>query len=312
MLAHPEEGVTQLAQRLSSTEEAVRDSLSLLSSLSIVQPALQEGGQGQLRPISPEMAMEILLARQQADLAEQQSRIEASRAAAARLIAECSGIRPQSAKGEHFENADQIRQRLAQLADQTQNEIMTFAPGGAHSAADLAASRGPNHELLSRGVASRTIYLDSVRNDKPTLEHVNWLNKYGAQVRTAVSLPVRMVIFDRQQAMLPTHTADARTGAVLVNGEGTITALCALFESTWATATPLGGAPDVVEHDLTRQQVEMLRFLADGLTDEAIAHRFGISPRTARRIAADLMDRLDARSRFQAGVHAAQRGWLTR
>ncbi|MFE6664424.1 LuxR C-terminal-related transcriptional regulator [Streptomyces sp. NPDC057697] len=312
MLAYPDEGVAELAQRLSFAEEAVRDSLSLLSTLAIVQPVQREGTRGQLRPVSPKMAMEILLARQQADLAEQQSRIEASRAAAAQLIAECSGMRPQSADGEHFDDAEQIRERLAQLAHQTQNEIMTFAPGGSHSDADLRASRGPNHELLNRGVVSRTVYLDSVRNDKPTLEHVNWLNKHGAQVRTVVSLPVRVIIFDRRLAMLPTHTVDARTGAVLVNGEGTIAALCALFESTWATATPLGDTPAAAENDLTSQQAEMLKLLGDGLTDEAIAHRFGISPRTARRIAAELMDRLDARSRFQAGVHAAQRGWLTR
>ncbi|GAA3135976.1 hypothetical protein GCM10010521_22600 [Streptomyces rameus] len=38
--------------------------------------------------------------------------------------------------------------------------------------------------------------------------------------------------------------------------------------------------------------------------------RLGVSPRTAHRIAADLMERLEARSRFEAGVHAVQDGWL--
>ncbi|MFF7912187.1 hypothetical protein [Streptomyces sp. NPDC007914] len=41
-----------------------------------------------------------------------------------------------------------------------------------------------------------------------------------------------------------------------------------------------------------------------------MAKRLGVSPRTARRIAADLMERLEARSRFEAGVHAVQDGWL--
>ncbi|MET8630960.1 LuxR C-terminal-related transcriptional regulator, partial [Kitasatospora sp. NPDC004669] len=49
---------------------------------------------------------------------------------------------------------------------------------------------------------------------------------------------------------------------------------------------------------------------ADGHTDDAIAKRLGVSPRTARRIATDLMERLNARSRFQAGVRATQAGWL--
>jgi DNA-binding NarL/FixJ family response regulator len=54
----------------------------------------------------------------------------------------------------------------------------------------------------------------------------------------------------------------------------------------------------------------LLRLLADGLTDEAAAKRLGISARTVRRIMADLMDRLGAESRFEAGVEAARRGWL--
>jgi len=48
----------------------------------------------------------------------------------------------------------------------------------------------------------------------------------------------------------------------------------------------------------------------DGHADEGIAERLGVSPRTARRIASEPMDRLDARSRFEAGVRAVQRGRL--
>jgi DNA-binding CsgD family transcriptional regulator len=52
------------------------------------------------------------------------------------------------------------------------------------------------------------------------------------------------------------------------------------------------------------------RLRAEGHTDEAIAKRLGVSHRTARRIASELMERLDARSRFEAGVRALQQGWL--
>ncbi|MEU0742732.1 hypothetical protein [Streptomyces sp. NPDC006134] len=46
------------------------------------------------------------------------------------------------------------------------------------------------------------------------------------------------------------------------------------------------------------------------ITDETIAKRLGVSPRTARRIANTLMTRLGARSRFQAGAMAVQVGRL--
>ncbi|MFK0169623.1 helix-turn-helix transcriptional regulator [Streptomyces sp. NPDC090306] len=54
----------------------------------------------------------------------------------------------------------------------------------------------------------------------------------------------------------------------------------------------------------------VLQLLADGHLDEGIARRLNVSVRTCRRIIAALMDRLDARSRFQAGVIAASRGWM--
>ena len=56
---------------------------------------------------------------------------------------------------------------------------------------------------------------------------------------------------------------------------------------------------------------EILRLMAAGLTDEAIAGRLGISARSARRHIAAIMDALGAVSRFQAGAEAARRGWLT-
>ncbi|MFD0508144.1 response regulator transcription factor [Streptomyces chiangmaiensis] len=58
------------------------------------------------------------------------------------------------------------------------------------------------------------------------------------------------------------------------------------------------------------QETELLRLLGQGLTDQAIAVRLGVSHRTAQRFAASLMEKLGARSRFEAGFKAAARGWL--
>ncbi|MEU3914248.1 MULTISPECIES: LuxR C-terminal-related transcriptional regulator [unclassified Streptomyces] len=310
LLAHPEDGVTVLAQRLALPEHDLRACLDRLSRLALVQPSSREGIG--FRPLDPEDAMELLLARQQAELAAHQQKVEASRAAAAQLIAECSSMRPRGAASgaESLQGPEEIRDRLARLAAGTRHEIMTFAPGGAHTAADLEASRGPNAALLDRGITMRTVYLDSVRNHQPTLDHVDWLHRHGGQVRTAPTLPVRMIISDRREAVLPLDTDDAQAGAVVLTYEGPIAALCALFESVWQSANPLGTAVERNMDGLTRQHMESLHMLLQGLTDEAIAKRLGVSPRTARRIAAELMEALEARSRFQAGAHAVQNGWL--
>ncbi|MFD5078884.1 LuxR C-terminal-related transcriptional regulator [Streptomyces sp. NPDC058371] len=310
MLSNPQDGVAALADRLGLTEERVRTGLDRLSELALVQPSAREGIG--FRAVGPETAMEVLLARQQADLAAQQMRVEASRAAAAQLIAECSTLRPRAIDNasEQLIGPEAIRERLAELAASAQTEVTTFAPGGAHSAEDLRASRGPNSTLLERGVRMRTIYLDSVRNHQPTLDHVTWLHGHGGQVRTVPDLPIRMIIFDRCQAVLPIDTDDARAGGVVLRGAGTVAALCALFESVWSIALPLGSLPQCDAKGMPPQERAVLRMLAQGYTDEAIAKRLGVSPRTARRIAANLMEQLDARSRFEAGVHAVQDGWL--
>ena len=54
----------------------------------------------------------------------------------------------------------------------------------------------------------------------------------------------------------------------------------------------------------------MLQLLAKRLTDEAVARALGAGLRAERRIVADLMDRQNASSRFEAGVVAARRQWL--
>ncbi|MEH0400464.1 helix-turn-helix transcriptional regulator [Streptomyces sp. B21-088] len=54
----------------------------------------------------------------------------------------------------------------------------------------------------------------------------------------------------------------------------------------------------------------LLRLVAEGCTDAAAAGQLHVSHRTARRMMAVLMERLGARSRFEAGVKAARRGWL--
>ena len=310
MLRQPAAGVAALAESVGLAEERVRDALDTLSELALVRPTA--GSPGRLRAVSPDIGMEILMARQQAQLAAHQERLEASRAAAAQLISEYAELRPASDHPgvEQLLGLDRIRDRLATLTREVTDEFLTFAPGGPQTAENMAASRPLNQDLLGRGVRMRTIYLDSVRANRPTVEHASWLARLGGQVRTVPALPTRMIIMDRRTAMIPVSSDDTAAGAVLLTGQGTLTALCALFETTWDSAQPLGETAPTDAHGLTGQQATTLRLLAEGHTDETIAKRLGVSHRTARRIASELMDRLGARSRFEAGARAVQQGWL--
>jgi DNA-binding CsgD family transcriptional regulator len=310
MLARPDDGVLALAQRLGLPEDEIRRSLDQLSELALIRPSYERGEA--LRAVSPDVGMELLMARQQAELAAQQLRIEASRAAAAQLIAEFADLRPSSAHPgvEQLVGLDQIRDRIAGLARELKSEIMTFAPGGGHRPESIAASKPHDEALLARGIRMRTVYLDSVRNNQPSVAYVAWLAELGGEVRTVPELPTRMIIFDRATALIPVSSEDTGAGAVVLTGQGTLTALCALFDRVWDEAQPLADSTAKDDTGLSPQETTVIRLLAQGLTDDAIAKRLAVSPRTARRIATDLMERLDARSRFEFGVRAVQRGWL--
>ena len=61
---------------------------------------------------------------------------------------------------------------------------------------------------------------------------------------------------------------------------------------------------------LSDQERLILTLLAAGVPDATVARRVGVSQRTFDRRVRSVMDRLNARTRFQAGVLAARRGWL--
>lgn len=70
-------------------------------------------------------------------------------------------------------------------------------------------------------------------------------------------------------------------------------------------ATALVNTPAIDKDDL-----ELLRLLAEGLTVELVAKRMNLSVRTVRRRARSICDRLDMDAPIQAVVWAARKGLL--
>jgi DNA-binding CsgD family transcriptional regulator/sugar-specific transcriptional regulator TrmB len=308
MLACPAEDLATARDHIGASEQELGAAVARLVELGLVRTSTQHAGR--LRAVSPEVGMELLLTRQQAELAQQQHRIETARAAAAELIAEYTDLRSATQpQVERLVGVDVIRDRLSALASDLREEVASFVLRPMSRAA-MAASRSHDQSVLARGVRMLDIHLDSVRNDPHNLAYLHWLADSGAQVRTVPSLPTRMIIFDRERVLIPVRTDDTASAAVILTGQGTIAGLYALFESVWAAARPLRQPPTRNVLGLTPHEAAILRLLALGHTDEAIANRLAVSPRTARRTASDLMERLGARSRFQAGVRAVQQGWI--
>ncbi|HEY6312647.1 MAG TPA: LuxR C-terminal-related transcriptional regulator [Streptosporangiaceae bacterium] len=308
LLNRPTAGVQEIAKLLGLSEEQVHDALDELARLSLVRSLSEQPGT--IHPVSPEIGLEYLLAREQAELLNRQHQIECSRASVAALVASLSSHQddpPTNVSLSQVFGLDAIRTKLEQLTYDTRREVLSLMPDGPQTSDNMEASRPLDEMLLRRGVEILTIYQESVRNDPQSRRYTKWLTDLGGQVRTTAILPLRLLIFDRDIAVVPVNPRESEVGVTIMQGSGPVAAMCVLFNTIWEMATPFGEtrAPQS-EISLTEQELAVVRLLAKGDTDAAISRKLGVSPRTAGRLAAEVMTRLDAKSRFQAGVRVGE------
>ncbi|MGW7362026.1 helix-turn-helix transcriptional regulator [Streptomyces sp. NPDC054841] len=311
LLTHSDLGVNGIAGELGVKPEEVRQALDRLAELTLLRPSWDSPGG--MRPVSPEYGMQLLLQRREAELLRQQQQFAESQVAVAQLMQEYASLRPgvPDSHAEPLMGMDAIQARIEQLALQATAEVASLMPGGPQDPARIEAAMSLDRQVRERGIAIRTVGVDSIRKDPPTLAYARWLTEMGAEVRTLPALPIRMLIYDRRVALVPVDPGNTALGAVQVQDAGTVAAVLALFEQTWSAACPVDQvAPSTDERGLSPQERELLRLLSTGMTDERAGHQLGMSARSVRRVMAGLMERLGARSRFEAGLRASQRGWL--
>jgi DNA-binding CsgD family transcriptional regulator/sugar-specific transcriptional regulator TrmB len=305
MLANRALSVVDLCRMLGIGEQEVRAALDELFAWALICRSADHADAW--RAVDPQSGLRTLLARQHAELERRRARIATAQAEIATFIAE----RPDGeVQGERLRGIDTVISRLEQLIETARTQLLGVTPGAAQTGASLDAARRNDARLLERGVAIRELVQDACRHDPATAAHARWLTEAGGQVRTSPTLPHRMILIDARIAIVPLDTADSRKGALQVTEPGIVGTLLALFEQIWAAAVPFAAGANPTRHGLSTRELELLRLLAAGLTDEAAAARLAISDRTVRRIMNDLCERLGAASRFEAGIKAAQAGWL--
>jgi DNA-binding CsgD family transcriptional regulator len=300
------------ADRRRPLQSQVHTAFDELARLSLVHSSREQPGA--ISPVRPDIGLQYLVARAQADLLKRQNQIEHGRTAIAALIADLSAQHEGPSAEISFSQIfglDLIRVKLEQLAHGARRQVLSLMPDGPQTSDNMEASRPVDEMLLRRGVQVLSVYLESVRNEPRNREYVEWLLDLGGEVRVTAVLPLRMLVFDREIAVVPVNPNRTGAGVAVIEGNGPIAAMCALFDTIWENSTPYR-EPRAGRHaaeGLTEQQLAVVRLLSLGDTDAAISRKLGISPRSAGRLVAEVMARLDARSRFQAGVRVGELGW---
>lgn len=312
LLEHPGARLAEIAEDLDLSIGVVRSVACDLASRQMVRPSQTDPGEW--RPISPEVALRRLVAQSEAELAQRQEALARLRTGVRSFVDEYREAREARLTRlvEHLPTGDAVVGMLEELNENVRSEILAFVTNKPTAQA-VEQSRANDEATLARGVAVRTIHLEGAM-DKVFLDHASWLSDRGAQVRLAPTLPVRLLVFDRQVAVIAVDPADPSVGAVVVRGKGVLAALVGLFELQWdAARSPFGAGSATPAADgagLSRMDAEVLRLLARGLKDDSVARHLGVSVRTARRFIADLAERAGAASRFELGVRAKELGWL--
>lgn len=159
-------------------------------------------------------------------------------------------------------------------------------------------------------VRCRSIYQASAMDHPVARRIIEACAAAGEQARLLPQVPMKMKLADHTTAMLPL-TPTGTSAALLIRAPVIVTALRSYFEMLWDRATPLKPRRSVDRASrLTPAQQLVLRLLAEGHHDKAIAQQAKISVTSVRRHITAIMRKLEVSSRFAAGAAAQRQGWL--
>ena len=302
----------KVAASLGLTDEEAAEGWAELRQLGLLRPGEQPEV---VAPVEPDTALIKLLTRQRDDLHDQYAKLSSVISAAESLVdtyrpavmRDASEVEVEivtrDARGQQF-----IRDFLAGIM----TTVGSIHPGPLPASEVLVGSLATDAAMINRGVQVRSIYGQSVNSGPRQRKYLSELSSLGAQVRLAQQVPFDLVVGDDHSALIAADPENFSGPAVIVRGPILVRSYLALFEDCWLRAAPYDPHATRAEAggELTDQHRTTLRLLANGLTDERIARKLGVSLRTVSRLVSEIMRYLDADSRFQAGVMAASQGLL--
>lgn len=205
-----------------------------------------------------------------------------------------------------------VAQRFGQLQRSATSGVQALVRTGV---AAVSADENLDEEAaVARGVRFQVVLERAVVEQPGFARNTEAAMGRGEEVRVAESLPLRMIVADRQLGLLPLSASVGRqeAGALLVHPSGLLDSLLALFDFVWAASRPLGEL-DVAaagRDGLDETDLKILDLLLVGLTDQAVSGQLGLSLRTVQRRVSHLMNVCQVTTRIQLGLQAHLRGWV--
>ena len=306
---HPEADLGMLANRLQIDEAKISIALDEIWRMSLSDFMAC----GRKPRVSLTSGLTAWFAREQAELLNRLHLVREWQTATQELSINHTTLENEEGKPsiEYYTGDTKIHKLLQGRIDSCKEEACSFVPVRNSDSKNLTAIRSWNRQLLGRGVQVRSVYLDSIRNNRTMWEHACKLHAMGSNIRTAPMISTSLHIFDRKNAVIIDRTEPSNPEAVFLSETILVTTLLTAFHQTWSEGIPIGIPQKPNAQGLSTIEKSLVTLWANGYTDERASRKLGISSRTARRISGKLMTRLGATSRFQAGALTLSRGWLS-
>ncbi len=187
---------------------------------------------------------------------------------------------------------DDLPSRLAPFQARVKTSVWNMQPFSPFVPGD------PWGELNDRSIAAghdrRIVVSEEGLLRNPLLSSYMPTVRVGWVVKPMMVLDEAVVLYEGERAATGDHMVWAATRPDWVRGGVAVWRLC------WGLARPALNDPE--SPPLNRRQYAVACFLAEGLGDEAIARRVGVSRRTVASDVRAVMNLLDAQTRFQAGI----------
>ncbi|OKI22700.1 helix-turn-helix transcriptional regulator [Streptomyces sp. CB03911] len=307
-VAHPAATAPQVSAELDIPLSQVHLADGRLAELRLLRPASADGWAA----VSPETASDLLLAEAERALLEQRTAVAAARAGLSALTGEYLDARSRrTGPGgvETVEGEEALRAVVHELSQSCRSTVDAMVPVGAGDRAPLP-EMPLDLAVLARGVTVRTLFQQAGQGHRATASYARAISTAGALVKSVTLLPAHMLVYDGTVAVLPLGPGPSGADAVVIRDPAVLQVLMQLFDQHWERASDFGAVEQHGGEGPSDLERAVLRLMAAGKKDEVIARQIGVSPRSISRIVATLMERLQAASRFQAGVRAAANGWL--